>query len=72
MKMEPKKPSSGKVLKMTLMQSLKAFRVYADLIKDTILLIIIIKALGGITLFHMGWTFAKTVSGQLKNAFSFN
>ena len=56
---------------MTLMQSLKAFRVYADLIKDTILLIIIIKALGGITLFHMEWTFAKTVSGQLKNAFSF-
>ena len=44
------------------MQSLKAFRVYADLIKDSILLIIIVKALGGITNLAIGWTFAETVS----------
>ena len=54
--------SAGKVLWTTLMQSLKAFRVYADLIKDSILLMIIVKALGDNVLLDIGRTFAGTVS----------
>ena len=47
----------------TFMECKKACMVYADFIKDSILLMIIIKALGGIYVLHdIGWTFAGTVS----------
>ena len=45
------------------MESRKAFMVYADFIKDCILIMVIIKAVGGIpVLLDSGWTFAGTVS----------
>ena len=51
------------VLWNTLKEGRKAFSVYADLIKDTIFLMIIVKALGDIgVLIESGWTFASMVS----------
>ena len=60
--------SYGMILWKVLMESRKAFRVYADFLKDFILLMIIVKALAPndmMDLIDNGWTFGGTVSTKV-------
>ena len=55
--------SCGSILWTTLLESRKVLGVYADIIKDFILLMIIFKAVGGFYVFQDSeLTFAATVS----------